>query len=173
MTSKSFSRAALAAVLGISLLPLLSGAATYSNGTKTTTFDVTLTIIADCIISANTLNFGSSQGVLAAAVNTNTTLNVTCTNTTPYNVGLNAGTGTGSTVTSRVMSGTGANTSTVAYTLKQTSGGANWGNTQGTDTVSGTGTGASQSLTVYGSVPAQATPQPDAYKSTITATVYF
>ncbi|HEX5344913.1 MAG TPA: spore coat U domain-containing protein [Duganella sp.] len=173
MTSKSFSRAALAAALGISLLPLLSGAATYSNGTKTATFDVTLTIIADCIIATNNLNFGSSQGVLAAAVNTNTTLNVTCTNTTPYNVGLNAGTGTGSTVTSRVMSGTGANTSTVSYTLKQTSGGANWGNTQGTDTVSGTGSGSSQTLTVYGSIPAQATPQPDAYKSTITATVYF
>ena len=173
MTSKSFSRAALAAALGISLLPLLSGAATYSNGSKTATFDVTLTIIADCIIATNNLNFGSSQGVLAAAVNTNTTLNVTCTNTTPYNVGLNAGTGTGSTVTSRVMSGTGANTSTVSYTLKQTSGGANWGNTQGTDTVSGTGSGSSQTLTVYGSIPAQATPQPDAYKSTITATVYF
>jgi len=173
MISKSLSRAALVTALGFTLLPLLSGAAVYSNGSKTTTFDVTLTIIADCTIAASNLNFGSSQGVLAAAVNANTTLNVTCTNTTPYNVGLNAGTGTGSTVAARLMSGTGANTSTIQYTLKQTSGGSNWGNTQGTDTVSGTGTGSSQSLTVFGNIPVQTTPQPDAYKSTITATVYF
>jgi spore coat protein U-like protein len=35
------------------------------------------------------------------------------------------------------------------------------------------GTGNAQTLTVYGQIPAQTTPQPDAYKSTITATVYF
>ncbi|RBL65547.1 spore coat U domain-containing protein, partial [Pseudomonas sp. MWU13-2625] len=37
----------------------------------------------------------------------------------------------------------------------------------------GTGTGAAQSLTVYGQVPAQATPKPDTYQTTVTATVYF
>lgn len=171
--SKSLSRAALATALGATLLPLLSGAATYSNGSRTATFEVSLKIIADCTIAANALDFGQSQGVLATAVNVNTTLNIVCTNTTPYNVGLNAGTGTGSSVASRVLSGTGGNTSTVNYALTQTSGGANWGNTQGTDTVSGTGTGTTQNLTVYGAIPAQATPQPDTYRSTITATVYF
>ena len=39
--------------------------------------------------------------------------------------------------------------------------------------MSGTGTGAAQTLTVNGSVPAQATPAPDTYSSTVTATVYF
>jgi spore coat protein U-like protein len=173
MISKSLSRVALVAALGATALPLLSGAAVYSNGSRSATFDVTLKIIADCIISTNTLDFGQSQGVLATAVTGSSTLHVTCTNTTPYNVGLNAGTGTGSTIAARVMSGTGANTSTVNYALTQTSGGSNWGNTQGTDTVSGTGSGSQQNLTVYGNIPAQATPQPDTYKSTITATVYF
>ena len=37
----------------------------------------------------------------------------------------------------------------------------------------GTGTGAAQSITVYGQVPAQATPKPDTYQTTVTATVYF
>jgi len=167
----------------LSALPLLSAvamlaapladAAVYSNGSKTANFDVTMKIIADCIISASNLDFGQTQGVLSAAVNVNTTLSVTCTNTTPYNIGLSAGTGTGSTVSARLMSGTGANTSTVAFNLFQTAGATNWGNTQGTDTKSGTGTGALQTLTVYGQVPAQNTPQPDSYKSTITATVYF
>ena len=168
------SRLALLTLVSASFIAAgIASAAVYSNGSKTVNFDVTLTIIADCTIAANALNFGSSQGVLATSVSANTTVNVTCTNTTPYNIGLNAGTGVGSTTAARLMSGTGGNTSTVAYNLQQTSGGANWGNTQGTDTMSGVGTGASQSLTVYGVVPAQATPQPDSYKSTITATVYF
>lgn len=148
-------------------------AAVYSNGSKTSNFDTTLQIIADCTINANPLDFGQSQGVLATAVAVNTTIGVTCTNTTLYNLGLNAGTGTGSTTSTRTLSGTGANTGTVAYNLFQAAGATNWGNTQGTDTKSGTGTGSLQTLTVYGQVPAQATPAPDTYKSTITATVYF
>lgn len=173
MKNKSLNRRLLAMALGVALVPVMSGAAVYSNGSKTANFDVTMKIIADCTIAANPLDFGQSQGVLSTAVTANTTLNVTCTNTTPYNVGLSAGSGTGSTTSARVMSGTGGNTSTVAFNLNQTSGGVNWGNTQGTDTLSGTGTGALQNLTVYGTVPSQSTPQPDTYKSTITATVYF
>lgn len=167
--------AALATAMAVALAAVapMADAAVYSNGSKTATFDVTLKIIADCTIATQPLDFGQSQGVLASTVNVNTTLSVTCTNTTPYNVGLNAGTGTGSTTAARVMSGTGANTSTVSYNLYQAAGATNWGNTQGTDTRSGTGSGAAQTLTVYGAIPAQATPQPDTYKSTITATVYF
>ncbi|WP_459694318.1 spore coat protein U domain-containing protein, partial [Achromobacter xylosoxidans] len=55
---------------------------------------VTLTITANCTIGANNLSFGS-HGVLNTALNNTTTVNVTCTNTTPYTVGLSAGTGTG------------------------------------------------------------------------------
>jgi spore coat protein U-like protein len=170
-------RAARFAVTALSTVSLFAAgfadAAVYSNGSKTTTFDVTLKIIADCTIAANPLDFGQSQGVLATNVTVNTSLSVTCTNTTPYNVGLNAGTGTGSTTSARLMSGTAGNTSTVAFNLYQANGSTNWGNTQGTDTKSGVGSGVAQTLTVYGVVPAQATPQPDTYKSTITATVYF
>jgi spore coat protein U-like protein len=174
MNSKTLSRVALSLLAATSLAPVVADAAVYSNGTKTSTFDVTLKIVTDCTIAAATLDFGQSQGVLAASVNVNGTINVTCTNTTLYNVGLNAGTGTGSTVAARKLSGTGGNSSTVAFNLAQgSSGGTNWGNTQGTDTASGTGNGSQQTLTVYGTVPAQSTPQPDTYKSTVTATVYF
>ena len=172
MRTKLIARHIFVALVAVTLAAP-GGAAVYGNGTKTATFDVTLKIIADCTIATAPLDFGQAQGVLANTVSVNTTLSVTCTNTTPYNVGLNAGTGTGSTVSSRVMSGTGANTGTVAFNLYQTAGATNWGNTQGTDTRSGTGTGAAQTLTVYGAIPPQATPQPDTYKSTITATVYF
>lgn len=169
MKSKAITRAVLVAAFGAALVPTISGAIT----TKTLTFDVTLKIIADCVIATNPLDFGQSQGVLNTAVNQTSQLQVTCTNTTPYNIGLNAGTGTGSTIAARVMSGTGANTSTVGFNLYQTAGATNWGNTSGSDTKSGIGNGTTQSLTVYGTIPVQTTPQPDTYKSTITATVYF
>jgi spore coat protein U-like protein len=173
MTSVKFLRVVVVSALAASVIPQLSDAAVYSNGTSTATFDVTLTLVANCVIAANPLSFGSSQGVLTSNVSVNTTLSVTCSNTTPYNVGLNAGTGTGSVGTTRYMSGTGANTAAVAFNLFQAAGATVWGNTQGTNTLGGTGTGAAQTLTVYGQIPAQTTPQPDAYKSTITATVYF
>ncbi|MGK5069931.1 Spore Coat Protein U domain protein [compost metagenome] len=163
---------ATAAVLAVGV-PAIGNAASYSNGTNTTTFDVTLKIIANCVIAALPLDFGQTQGVLATAVNVNTTLNVTCTNTTLYNVGLNAGTGAGSVGTTRYLSGTGGNAATVQFNLFQTAGATVWGNTQGTDTLGGTGNGTAQPITVYGNVPPQATPMPDTYKSTITATVYF
>jgi spore coat protein U-like protein len=173
MARTILTRIAAAATIVVLLAPQIGGAAVYSNGSRNNNFDVTMKIIADCTIAANPLDFGQSQGVLDTAVSVNSSLQITCTNTTPYNVGLSAGSGSGSSVAARVMSGTGANTSTVNFNLNMTAGGGNWGNTQGTDTKSGTGTGSVQNLTVYGVVPAQATPQPDTYKSTITATVYF
>ncbi|WP_345817836.1 spore coat U domain-containing protein (plasmid) [Paraburkholderia sp. PREW-6R] len=154
---------------------LQAGAATYTNGTATATFNVSLTIQANCGISANPLNFGTN-GVLSSALNQQTTVSVTCTNTTPYNVGLDAGTVASSTVTSRLMAGTatGNTGTTVGFQLYQDSGHTTvWGNTQGTNTVGGVGTGSAQSLTVYGQVPVQATPKPDKYQTTVTATVYF
>ena len=72
------------------------------------------------------------------------------------------------------MAGTSTgNTTTVGFQLWDAGRTTIWGNTQGTNTVAGTGTGAAQALTVYGQVPAQATPKPDTYQTTVTATVYF
>jgi spore coat protein U-like protein len=157
----------------LALAALLAG---WCNGvafaaTTTTTFGVQITITASCtILSASTLNFGSN-GVLTANVDQTSTIAVQCTNTTPYNIGLNAGTSTGATVTTRKMVNGAA---TVSYSLFSDSGRTtNWGNTVGTDTVASTGTGASQSFTVLGRVPAQTTPAPNTYTDTITVTVTF
>ena len=46
----------------------------------------------------------------------------------------------------------------------------NWGNTVGTDTVSGSGNGTAQTLTVYGRVPAQTTPAAGVYNDSVTVT---
>jgi spore coat protein U-like protein len=152
-------------------LALVSGAA-YGT-TTTTTFTVQITIVATCIInSASTLNFGGSQGVLTANVDQTSTIQVQCTNTTPYNIGLNAGTGSGATVAVRKMTSGAA--ATINYSLYTDAGRTTvWGNTIGTDTVASTGNGAAQSFTVYGRVPPQTTPAPAAYSDTITVTVTY
>jgi spore coat protein U-like protein len=154
---------------------MVAHAAVYTNGTATATFTVSLTLQASCTIAAAPLNFGT-QGVIAAAINQTNNLTVDCTNTTPYNVGLDAGTVTGSTVAARLMAGTatGNTTTTVGFQLYQDAGRATvWGNTQGTNTVAGTGSGAVQTITVFGQVPVQTTPRPDTYSTVVTATVYF
>jgi spore coat protein U-like protein len=139
--------------------------------TTTSTFATQIAIAASCTInSASTLNFGS-QGVLIANVDQTSTLQVQCTNTTPYNVGLDAGTGTGATVAVRKMT---SGSNTVNHSLYSDSGRATvWGNTVGTDTVAATGSGASQSYTVYGRVAAQTTPAPGTYSDTVTETVTY
>ncbi|SAL35077.1 secreted pili protein involved in motility and biofilm formation [Caballeronia terrestris] len=141
--------------------------------TRTTTFSVTLTLQNDCQIAANTLNFGNS-GVIATNIDQTTTLSVTCTNGAPYNVGLDAGSVGGSTVANRLLGGTGTPAPTVAYQLyRDAARSLIWGQTVGTDTQSGTGTGAAQTLTVYGRVAPQNTPAAGTYSSTVTATVTF
>ena len=139
--------------------------------TATTSFQVQLTIQAQCLInSASTLNFGT-QGVLSANVDQTSAIQVQCTNTTPYNIGLDAGTGAGATVTTRKLTGGGA---TINYSLYSDSARTSvWGNTIGTNTVASTGTGAAQSFTVYGRIPSQTTPAPATYTDTITVTVTY
>ena len=63
---------------------------------------------------------------------------------------------------------------TVTYSLYSDSGHSTvWGNTIGSDTVTGTGSGSPQSFTVYGRVPPQATAAPGTYNDTITVTVTY
>ena len=137
--------------------------------TATTSFSVTATVQASCTVSASNLAFSAYTGV---ENDTNTAVSVSCTTSTPYNVGLNAGAGTGATVSSRKM--TGPSSSLLNYALYRDSARTqNWGNTVGTDTVSGTGNGTAQSLTVYGAIPASQSASPGSYSDTIVVTVTY
>jgi spore coat protein U-like protein len=149
----------------------LTGGVAYAATTQST-FGVDVTIVAQCLInSASTLSFGNSQGVLSANVDQTSTIVVQCTNTTTYDIGLDAGTGSGASVTTRKLTGGGA---TINYSLYTNAGRSTvWGNTVTTDTVSATGNGAAQSYTVYGRIPPQTTPAPNTYSDTITITVTY
>jgi spore coat protein U-like protein len=139
--------------------------------TATGSFNVQVTIAATCVVtSATNLNFGT-QGVLAANVDQTNTITVTCTNTTPYNIGLDKGLNGSSVTTRQMKSGGGA---LINYALYSDSGRTtNWGNTVGTDTVAATGNGSGQAYTVYGRIPPQTTPAPAVYTDTITITVTY
>ena len=161
---KSSLPVAILGYLALVLAPMSADAAT-----ATTTFAVTATVQATCLVSATPLAFGTYTGVL---VNSTSTVSVTCTNTTPYNVGLSAGLATGATVLTRKM--TGPASAVLAYAMYSDSGhSVNWGQTIGTDTVTGTGNGSAQAITVYGQTTAAQYVAPGAYTDTITATVTY
>lgn len=149
----------------------LSTAGAAQAGTATGTLNVSLTVDPTCsVVSPATLSFGT-QTSLGSALDSTGTLSVTCSNTTPYTVGLNAGGGTGATVATRKLAAGGT---TVNYTLYRDAGRTLvWGNTVATDTQAGTGSGAAQSLTIYGRVPVQTTPAPGSYTDAVTVTVSY
>ncbi|HEY1962774.1 MAG TPA: spore coat U domain-containing protein [Rhizomicrobium sp.] len=139
--------------------------------TQTTTFQVTATVQKACLInSAADLAFGSYFRRSASTATSD--ISVTCTNSTPFDVGLNAGTFPAATVTTRQM--TGPSGASLAYNLYSDAGRTiNWGNTIGVDAVHGTGNGAAQTMTVYGTVPVGQHPTPGGYVDTITVTLTF
>lgn len=134
------------------------------------TLSITASVQAACNVAAANLNFGSLS-LLNSDTDTTSTISVQCTNGTPFNVGLNAGNGIGATVAARKMTSGG---NTIVYSLYQNGSRTTvWGNTVGTNTASGTGTGSNQNLTVFGRVPAQITPPPATYNDTIVVTVTY
>jgi len=142
---------------------------TISNVVTTVSFPVTANVPPDCTFSAGNLVFGTYSG---AQLDAQSSITLTCTSGTAWNIGLDAGTFAGATVTTRKMTGPG--TSSMSYSLFRNSGRTlNWGNTVGTDTLSGTGSGSAQSVSVYGRVPASQNLPAGSYQDTIIATITF
>ena len=158
--------------LCIGLLASCAFAGAADASTTNSNLAVSMTITAGCTVTAGSVSFGT-QSSLQSNVDQTGSLSVTCSNTTPYNVGFDSGANSAS-VTTRKMKGGASNTEFVSYSLYTTSGRTtNWGNTVGTDTVTGTGNGSAQTLTVYGRVPAQTLGSPGAYADTVTVTVTY
>jgi spore coat protein U-like protein len=87
----------------------------------TNTIAVSLTIAATCVINSTSAMAFGSLGVLGGISGTDVndataTVAVQCTDTTPFDIGLDAGTTTGGTTTTRKMLNTAAlSTATVDY----------------------------------------------------------
>lgn len=124
----------------------------YAAGTQNANIAVTAAVESACTLATTALTFPAYTG--AAVVDTTATLTVTCTNAAPYVMALGAGNGAGATTTVRVLTSP-STTSVLNYGLySDANHTVTWGNTVGTDTVSGTGNGAAQDVTVYGEIAA-------------------
>jgi spore coat protein U-like protein len=142
-----------------------------SGSTSVFSFKARATLVNNCAINVSPVAFNST-GVLAAPVRALGTVSVNCANGDAYRIALNGGT-VAQAPAARKMKST-STAETIAYNLSATLDGAIWGDGTGsTSTYDSTGNGGWQYITIYGMVPAQATPSPGVYRDTVTATIYF
>ncbi len=166
---RSFLRFVLAAGIAAASVDVAAAA------TSTATLSVSMVVSSSCSITTPTPSLAFPiSGVLNINVHATTTFNVQCSAGLPYNVGLDAGVGGGSITLRKMKNGGGVGAPTIDYAMYRDSARTQvWGNTVGTDTLSGTGSGAAQTLTVYGRVGPQTTPAPGTYTDSVTVTLTY
>jgi spore coat protein U-like protein len=123
-----------------------------------------------CTVTATDLDFGTRTLLNSNADATNT-ISVRCPTGTPYQIGLDGGQAGASQPDQREMTN---GTDSIVYGIysnaARTTG---WGDTIGTNTVGGTGSGAFQNYTAYGRIAPQTTPPADTYDDAIVVTVTY
>ncbi|WP_206956027.1 Csu type fimbrial protein [Trinickia acidisoli] len=141
------------------------------SSSKHVTFTASATVINDCNINATNVTFAATS-VTTTALNATGSITAQCTSGDAWRIALNGG--SSGSVTAREMQRSGGG-GTISYQLYTNSTHSQiWGDgTSGTTMETGTGTGNSVVLTVYGEVPSQTTPLPGSYSDTITATISF
>lgn len=166
MLHNRFNKIALAGFVAVAT------ATSGSASTVQTTMPVTALNLASCVVTALPLAFGSINQVAGAAIDSQTTVIVTCTPGISYNVGLDNGTHAASGVR-RIQSLT--SSATIPYAVYSDAARSTaWGTTVGTDTVAQTAQLLPTTLTVYGRIPAGATlVAAGAYSDLVTVTVTF
>lgn len=160
--------------LGTATFPAscVSGGNGGSNVSGAFPFTASATVPDNCRAYTTTeLAFGSISGLITANSDQTSTISMTCTGRTPWTVGLNDGLNASGSIRRMRLGITG---NYVNYELYRESARTNrWGNTINTDTVAGTGTGSSATLTVHGRVPATQAAASGSYSDTITVTVTY
>jgi spore coat protein U-like protein len=156
-------------LLALGMMMHLTGL--HAQQTAQTTFRVTARVNALCEVTATDLEFGTYVAQGGTPLLGTTLLRTTCTPQTTFNIGLNEGTSPGASVNQRKMV---SGSQVLNYQLySDAAHSIIWGNTTGTDTVTGVGTGLTQDHTVFGSIPAsQVIPAGD-YGDTITVRIYY
>ncbi len=161
-----------ALALGAVALGVTSIAGAAGNS-ATANFNVTATVISSCSLSATDLAFGNYDPFAALDKTGTTNVTVTCSLLAPYTIALSQGTNGGS-VTTRKMLITGGGTDLLNYGLYRDAAHLlNWGETVGTDTLAGVGTGVAVNVPVYGVIPAGQNVSIGSYTDTITVTLNY
>ena len=165
--------------LAACLVLMSLGGSPAGAATATANLTVQITITASCTINAATLDFGTNAGTALLSGNTDasTTVSVTCTNGTPYAVGMD--TGANASASQRRMK-SGANF--INYNLYVDAARTNAWTTSASATTCtaanscylGTGDGIAQSISIYGRVPTvPLAPAPGSYTDTVTMTITY
>ena len=132
----------------------------------TSSFDVSIQVLATCSISASNMTFSSITTGTTSNTDATSSLTVNCSNGTPYTIAL--GNGNNYSGGRRMTNGT----TNINYYLYSDSGRSTQWNSASTQT--GTGSGSDQSFTIYGRIPSgQSVPFTGAYSDTIIATVTY
>jgi spore coat protein U-like protein len=161
------------------MLACLSSAPMAQAGTATSNLTVQITITASCTINAATLDFGSNAGTTLVATNidASTTVSVTCTNGSPYSIGMDNGANVSG---SQRRMKSGANF--LNYNLYVDAGRTNaWTTAASNSTCTsanscflGSGSGSAQSVSIYGRVPSTGSAPPTGtYTDTVTMTITY
>jgi spore coat protein U-like protein len=151
----------------------LGFAAPATASTVGSTLNTSATVTANCTVSTTPLAFGNVNTISGSNVDGTGGLSVTCSNGTAWTATAGVGSGTGASFSGRKMT---AGSDLLSYNLYTTSGYATvWGDgTASTGTIGGTGTGSSQSVTVYGRIASgQTTVPPGSYADTVAVTITY
>ncbi|HEU4662084.1 MAG TPA: spore coat U domain-containing protein [Pseudolabrys sp.] len=132
-------------------------------------FNVTASVIDNCMVTAQPIDFGS-HGVLNANADATGNISTVCTAGTNYTIGLDGGLSNGPPTARKMTKGAEAVTYGLYQDLPRTQ---PWGNTIASDTVAGVGSGLTQNYGVYARVPAQQTPSSGLYSDTVVVTVTY
>ena len=157
------------AVLAATVIPI-GGA--HAAQTVPENLGVSLEIVEACEVGTiEAIAFGT-QGTLGAAVDAEGSVSVTCPEDTEYSIALDVGQGDSATVTVRKM--TGPASATINYTLYSDAGrNTVWGDEEGNNRVTETGSGAAQVHPIYARVPSQDTPAVGLYTDIVTVIVHY
>jgi spore coat protein U-like protein len=129
--------------------------------------------VATCNLSTTPLDFGTLSGLTTAQVATGQ-IGITCTRNANYTISLSNGINGGAGPTARRMVSISSPGSAITYGVyRDASHVQPWGQTIGSDTVSGVGTGLQQNIVAYGYLPAQGNPAPASYSDTVVVTVSY
>jgi spore coat protein U-like protein len=129
-------------------------------------FSVTASFTKGCMVATRGLNFGSTPD-LSVNVDATGQVNLTCTQSTEYDIGLSVG---GFAPTTRRMT---MGDEFVTYGLyRDAARTLGWGEAMGTQ-MSGVGTGLTESHVVYGRVMPQTAPSPGTYSDTVVVTIAY
>lgn len=133
------------------------------------TLQLKIKILESCTVSATDLDFGVYNSLTTSNATSN--IAVVCTNGTDYKIGLDLGTGSGTSITNRKMS---LGPNIVNYGLYKDSARTQAWGPSGSDRLDDLkGTGVTQNWTVYGKVPSGQNVPNGIYLDTITVTVSF